>query len=128
MPDDADTPRGPRFLGTDRVAAYSDAVLAIAATLLVLDIAVRPSGTPGGAAALLPLTAQPLGRSPNDAKDSSRQGHLARMIARAETQGASTSWQHSAECLRCADNVSTCLAQNTSGRWGSDVTGGRFGY
>ena len=41
----ADTPRGPRFLGTDRLAAYSDGVLAIAATLLVLDIAVRPPGT-----------------------------------------------------------------------------------
>ncbi len=46
MPDDADTPSGPRFLGTDRLAAYSDGVFAIAATLLVLDIAVRPPGTP----------------------------------------------------------------------------------
>jgi len=70
-------------------------------------------GEPGGAAALLPLTARPLGRPPNDAKDSSRPGHLARMIARAEAQGASTSWQHSAECLRRAGNVSTCLAQDT---------------
>ena len=46
MPDDADTPRGRRFLGTDRLAAFSDGVFSIAATLLVLDIAVHPPGTP----------------------------------------------------------------------------------
>ena len=46
MPDDGDTPRGRRFLGTDRLAAYSDGVFSIAATLLVLDIAVHPPGTP----------------------------------------------------------------------------------
>jgi uncharacterized membrane protein len=46
VPDEADTPRGRRFLGTDRLAAYSDGVFAIAATLLVLDIAVHPPGTP----------------------------------------------------------------------------------
>ncbi len=46
MTDDADTPRGRRFLGTDRLAAFSDGVFSIAATLLVLDIAVRPPGTP----------------------------------------------------------------------------------
>ncbi len=34
--------------------------------------------------------AGPLGLTPNDAKDSSRPGHLARMIARVEAQGAST--------------------------------------
>ena len=45
MPDDQDTPRGRRFLGTDRLAAFSDGVFSIAATLLVLDIAVRPPGT-----------------------------------------------------------------------------------
>ncbi len=45
MPDDADTPRGRRFLGTDRLAAFSDGVFSIAATLLVLDIAVHPPGT-----------------------------------------------------------------------------------
>ena len=45
MPDDADTPRGRRYLGTDRLAAFSDGVFSIAATLLVLDIAVRPPGT-----------------------------------------------------------------------------------
>ena len=46
MPDDADTPRRRRFLGTDRLAAFSDGVFSIAATLLVLDIAVHPPGTP----------------------------------------------------------------------------------
>ena len=46
MPDDADTPRGRRFLGTGRLAAFSDGVFSIAATLLVLDIAVHPPGTP----------------------------------------------------------------------------------
>lgn len=45
MPDNGDTPRGRRFLGTDRLAAYSDGVFSIAATLLVLDIAVHPPGT-----------------------------------------------------------------------------------
>jgi uncharacterized membrane protein len=46
VPDDADTPRGRRFLGTDRLSAFSDGVFSIAATLLVLDIAVHPPGTP----------------------------------------------------------------------------------
>ena len=46
MPDDGDTPRGRRSLGTDRLAAFSDGVFSIAATLLVLDIAVHPPGTP----------------------------------------------------------------------------------
>jgi TMEM175 potassium channel family protein len=45
MPDDGDTQRGRRFLGTDRLKAYSDGVFSIAATLLVLDIAVHPPGT-----------------------------------------------------------------------------------
>jgi TMEM175 potassium channel family protein len=44
--DDGDTPRGRRFLGTDRLATFSDGVFSIAATLLVLDIAVHPPGTP----------------------------------------------------------------------------------
>ena len=46
MPADEDTPRRRRFLGTDRLAAFSDGVFSIAATLLVLDIAVHPPGTP----------------------------------------------------------------------------------
>ncbi len=46
MPDDENTPRGRRFLGTDRLTAFSDGVFSIAATLLVLDIAVHPPGTP----------------------------------------------------------------------------------
>ena len=45
MSADQDTPRGRRSLGTDRLAAFSDGVLAIAATLLVLDIVVQPPGT-----------------------------------------------------------------------------------
>ncbi len=40
MPDDGDTPRGRRFLGTDRLAAFSDGVFSMPATLLVLEIAV----------------------------------------------------------------------------------------
>jgi uncharacterized membrane protein len=46
VPDDGDSPRGRRYLGTDRLAAFSDGVFSIAATLLVLDIAVHPPGTP----------------------------------------------------------------------------------
>ena len=46
MPDDAGTPGGRRFLGTGRLAAFSDGIFSIAATLLVLDIAVHPPGTP----------------------------------------------------------------------------------
>jgi hypothetical protein len=36
MPNDGDAPRGRRFLGTDRLAAFSDGIFSIAATLLVL--------------------------------------------------------------------------------------------
>jgi len=46
VPDDGDAPRRRRFLGTDRLAAFSDGIFSIAATLLVLDIAVHPPGTP----------------------------------------------------------------------------------
>jgi uncharacterized membrane protein len=38
-------PRGRLYLSTDRLAAFSDGVLAIAATLLVLEIAISPPGT-----------------------------------------------------------------------------------
>jgi len=40
-----DTPRARRLLGTDRMEAFSDGVFSIAATLLVLDIAIHPPGT-----------------------------------------------------------------------------------
>ena len=46
MPHDEHAPRGRRFLGTDRLTAFSDGIFSIAATLLVLDIAVHPPGTP----------------------------------------------------------------------------------
>ena len=46
MPTGADTPRSRRSLGTARMAAFSDGVFSIAATLLVLDLAVHPPGTP----------------------------------------------------------------------------------
>jgi uncharacterized membrane protein len=45
VPADGHTPPGRQSLGTDRLAAFSDGVLAIAATLLVLDIAVHPPGS-----------------------------------------------------------------------------------
>jgi TMEM175 potassium channel family protein len=41
-----DTPRARRPLGTGRMEAFSDGVFSIAATLLVLDIAIHPPGTP----------------------------------------------------------------------------------
>jgi uncharacterized membrane protein len=40
-----DTPRARRLLGTGRMEAFSDGVFSIAATLLVLDIAIHPPGT-----------------------------------------------------------------------------------
>ena len=35
------------------------------------------------------------------------------MITQTEEQGASTQWQHPAECLRRAGNASTSLAQDS---------------
>ena len=46
MPAHQDTPRERRSLGTARLAGFSDGVFSIAATLLVLDLAVHPPGTP----------------------------------------------------------------------------------
>jgi uncharacterized membrane protein len=42
----AGTPRARRSLGKGRLESFSDGVFSIAATLLVLDIAVHPPGTP----------------------------------------------------------------------------------
>ncbi|MGE5292948.1 MAG: TMEM175 family protein [Micromonosporaceae bacterium] len=46
MPADGDTGRPRRVLSKGRMEAFSDGVFAIAITLLVLDIAVHPPGTP----------------------------------------------------------------------------------
>ena len=46
MPADPDTPRGRRVLSKDRMEGFSDGVYGFAATLLVLDLALRPPGTP----------------------------------------------------------------------------------
>ena len=46
MPADGDTRRPRRVLGKGRMESFSDGVFAIAITLLVLDVAVHPPGTP----------------------------------------------------------------------------------
>ena len=46
MPADKDPPRGRRILSKDRMEGFSDGVYGFAATLLVLDLAVHPPGTP----------------------------------------------------------------------------------
>ena len=46
MPDDSKQPRAPRSLSSSRMEAFSDGVFSIAATLLVLDLALDPPGTP----------------------------------------------------------------------------------
>lgn len=46
MPADGDTPRRRRSLDKGRMEAFSDGVFAFAATLLVVDLALHPPGTP----------------------------------------------------------------------------------
>jgi len=46
MPADPEAPRGRRVLSKDRMEGFSDGVFGFAITLLVLDIALRPPGTP----------------------------------------------------------------------------------
>ena len=46
MPADRGIQRPRRVLGKGRMEAFSDGVFAIAITLLVLDVAVHPPGTP----------------------------------------------------------------------------------
>jgi uncharacterized membrane protein len=46
VPADRDMPRGRSAAGTDRTAAFSDGVFAVAATLLAWDVAVHRPGTP----------------------------------------------------------------------------------
>jgi len=45
VPDDADTPGGRRLLDKGRMEAFSDGVFGFAATLLVVDIVLRPGRT-----------------------------------------------------------------------------------
>ena len=46
MPSDPDTPRAPRLLSKNRMEGFSDGVFGFAITLLVVDIALHPPGTP----------------------------------------------------------------------------------
>ena len=46
MPADPDTPRGRRVLSMDRMEGFSDGVFGFAITLLVVDLALHPPGTP----------------------------------------------------------------------------------
>jgi len=46
MSADADTPRGRRVLSKDRMEGFSDGVFGFAITLLIVDIALHPPGTP----------------------------------------------------------------------------------
>lgn len=46
MPADEDSPSRRRVLGKDRMEGFSDGVFGFAITLLVLDLALRPPGTP----------------------------------------------------------------------------------
>ena len=46
MQADADTPRGRRMLSKGRMEGFSDGVFGFAITLLVVDLALHPPGTP----------------------------------------------------------------------------------
>jgi len=46
VPADEETPRSRRFLRKDRMEGFSDGVFGFAATLLVVDLALRPPGSP----------------------------------------------------------------------------------
>jgi len=46
VPSDSDTPRGPRALSKNRMEGFSDGVFGFAMTLLVVDLALHPPGTP----------------------------------------------------------------------------------
>jgi uncharacterized membrane protein len=46
MPTDGEAPRGRRSLDKGRMESFSDGVFGFAITLLVLDIALHPPGTP----------------------------------------------------------------------------------
>lgn len=46
MPADPETPHGRRVLSKNRMEGFSDGVFGFAITLLVLDIVLRPPGTP----------------------------------------------------------------------------------
>jgi uncharacterized membrane protein len=46
VPADEDPPRRRRALSKGRMEGFSDGVYGFAATLLVLDLALRPPGTP----------------------------------------------------------------------------------
>jgi len=46
VPSDLDTPRGPRVLSKNRMEGFSDGVFGFAITLLVVDLALHPPGTP----------------------------------------------------------------------------------
>jgi len=47
VPSGEDAPRASRSRSTTRMEAFSDGVFSIAATLLVLDLAIHPPGTAG---------------------------------------------------------------------------------
>src|SRR5215467_11901175 len=46
VPSDPDTLRGPRVLSKNRMEGFSDGVFGFAMTLLVVDLALHPPGTP----------------------------------------------------------------------------------